>query len=519
MMKLYNPQLFESHSHKVNIVREKYENLYHQYYDDPSVGIKKFPELVSNTENIINSTYSIKYFGINNDQIGILSRRVPLKNPPKELNYRGKSASRSPLHKVVKNSKIIAKDHSLQSIDGEKVNIDEILGRQANEIQPYPNIYSVNPSNLISPASPLGTIELRAKSIRPVSRPEIKRDKSRRNMDETGRKSVLKNAKIAQSQEPKISEIRNGELLYLGKSDAILVQIQESNYTNKPNMIPLVNEFSNYNTQVSEVLDTNPLQTQMSNDLISPDIQAFSEQKPIDTKELNNENISGGDEISHTKNNITNNELIPMHKIIPHSKLVPKPELYNQYVVNQYLLPKHLKPGKKIKDEHNKPKNGLNLINYEQQVSQKNTQNYLKKVNEMRGIKRQMLRNINIKSNDPSDKPFISEKFKPHEMKVSSANKAQFSYSKLLNTLYTKNSPDNIILDKIEKQYENSAKKQVNVDNLQQDDILSTNQNFTKWGEKIAHSQLRMSVNNNNEMFNCYSRIKNKTSHLLNTEY
>ena len=211
MIKLYNPQLFEKYSHKINIVREKYENLYQQYFENPLVGEKNLSELVSTTENIINSTYSIKYFGINNNQIGILSRRVPLKNMPKEINYREKSGSRSPEQNLAHNSKIMKKENSLQSIDCEKVNINDILRRQSIGSQTHYVTSSIDSSHVMNPTGQSRVIELRATAIRPSSRPEMKKEKSGKNIAYPSHRDIFKNAIFSQLQEPKILERKSSE--------------------------------------------------------------------------------------------------------------------------------------------------------------------------------------------------------------------------------------------------------------------------------------------------------------------
>ena len=78
--KLYNNELYNVYSNKISEVKEKYLNIHQQLQNEEETAKEKpLRDLIKETEGIFSKSYSIKYFGINKDQIGIMSRRVPIK--------------------------------------------------------------------------------------------------------------------------------------------------------------------------------------------------------------------------------------------------------------------------------------------------------------------------------------------------------------------------------------------------------------------------------------------------------
>lgn len=82
--KLYTTGLYNNYSNKLLSAKQKFSIL-NQQLQKGTEAPQEVPlrALVKQTEEVLSKTYSIKYFGINNDQIGILSQRVPIKSPAK----------------------------------------------------------------------------------------------------------------------------------------------------------------------------------------------------------------------------------------------------------------------------------------------------------------------------------------------------------------------------------------------------------------------------------------------------
>ena len=80
MPKLYNHELYNNYTEKLSSIKEKYTSIQKQLHsNDKNLDAKSLRELIKETEDIFARSYSIKYFGINRNQIGIMSRRVPIK--------------------------------------------------------------------------------------------------------------------------------------------------------------------------------------------------------------------------------------------------------------------------------------------------------------------------------------------------------------------------------------------------------------------------------------------------------
>jgi len=78
----YTGPMYERLNEKLGKLKERYGTLFQSLHgeEEESVEEKRISELLVNSEDLFHKTYSIKYFGVQDDQIGVLSRRVPLKN-------------------------------------------------------------------------------------------------------------------------------------------------------------------------------------------------------------------------------------------------------------------------------------------------------------------------------------------------------------------------------------------------------------------------------------------------------
>lgn len=82
--KLYNNELYHRYSNKLHEIKDKYSRLHEQLQLSASAPQEKpIRELIKDTSDVFSHTYSVKYFGVNMDQIGVLSHRVPLQPPIK----------------------------------------------------------------------------------------------------------------------------------------------------------------------------------------------------------------------------------------------------------------------------------------------------------------------------------------------------------------------------------------------------------------------------------------------------
>lgn len=79
--KLYSAGLYKNFNSKMQSLKDKYSHLYNQFGKNGNQQNSSIRQMMKESEQLFSRTYSIKYFGVNNDQIGILSRRIPLKQP------------------------------------------------------------------------------------------------------------------------------------------------------------------------------------------------------------------------------------------------------------------------------------------------------------------------------------------------------------------------------------------------------------------------------------------------------
>ena len=79
--KLYTAELYNSFYQKTNNIKDKYMQLYKQVQKEGEnqPRLRTLRDVIKETEDAFSRSYSIKYFGANQDQVGVLSRRVPIK--------------------------------------------------------------------------------------------------------------------------------------------------------------------------------------------------------------------------------------------------------------------------------------------------------------------------------------------------------------------------------------------------------------------------------------------------------
>ena len=83
--RLYTPSQYQAASQKLNNLRERYQHLYVKPEgtegDLPQdLAQENLKELVLEAEKVFNATYSVKYFGVKDNTLGIVSKRVPMNN-------------------------------------------------------------------------------------------------------------------------------------------------------------------------------------------------------------------------------------------------------------------------------------------------------------------------------------------------------------------------------------------------------------------------------------------------------
>jgi len=80
LKKLYTASMHEQYTGKLDDLKRKYDHVYkYVVKDQPEIldpSKERIKDVVLKSENLFNTTYSIKYFGVKDDQIGILSKRV-----------------------------------------------------------------------------------------------------------------------------------------------------------------------------------------------------------------------------------------------------------------------------------------------------------------------------------------------------------------------------------------------------------------------------------------------------------
>jgi len=82
LKKLYSSRQYESLNKKRDDLKEKYSNLYADPKDHKikkeELSPERFQELYLSAEKMFNTSYSIKYMGLMNDKLGVVSQRVPM---------------------------------------------------------------------------------------------------------------------------------------------------------------------------------------------------------------------------------------------------------------------------------------------------------------------------------------------------------------------------------------------------------------------------------------------------------
>jgi len=80
LKKLYTASMHQQYTGKLDDLKRKYDHVYkYVVKDQPEIldpSRERIKDVVLKSENLFNTTYSIKYFGVKDDQIGILSKRV-----------------------------------------------------------------------------------------------------------------------------------------------------------------------------------------------------------------------------------------------------------------------------------------------------------------------------------------------------------------------------------------------------------------------------------------------------------
>ena len=169
--KLYSAGLYKNFNTKMQSLKDKYSQLYDQFGKSGSHQGNSVRQMVRDSEQLFSRTYSIKYFGVNNDQIGILSRRIPLKQPennrlsPTALTKQMFQTSlKAPIKKEV-----IAKQN--------EPSLNEIMKKNMKR-------------NLEENTKSLETAKLRSKTPEPSTRVEEKEETSHR-VEETGSNPII----------------------------------------------------------------------------------------------------------------------------------------------------------------------------------------------------------------------------------------------------------------------------------------------------------------------------------------
>jgi len=84
LKKLYSTTMHKQYSNKIVELKKRYSNVYKKALQEVELDVdrEKIKDIVLKSENVLNSTYSVKYFGMREDQIGVLSKRVSLTQKP-----------------------------------------------------------------------------------------------------------------------------------------------------------------------------------------------------------------------------------------------------------------------------------------------------------------------------------------------------------------------------------------------------------------------------------------------------
>jgi len=132
--KLYTGPQYELLLQKKNKLKEKYQRLYQNVQDGedpqalPEILQEDLKELMQEAEQIFHQTYSIKYFGVKDNQLGIVSKRVPIARIDSNFADNGKPQSRKRLEQC----RSVSAQNMVKPLNSFREGSDQNLG---NELQ------------------------------------------------------------------------------------------------------------------------------------------------------------------------------------------------------------------------------------------------------------------------------------------------------------------------------------------------------------------------------------------------
>jgi len=381
LKKLYTAEMHQQYTGKLDELKRKYDYVYKYVVKDPQDIIdpnrEKIKDVVLKSENLFNTTYSIKYFGMKDDQIGILSKRVNMNPKPAVRQNRTTDVSRRDLDDIRPSIQL---DRTYQGApDGFKRH----------------NRTGINFSSPQNPSSSKNKLKNITQGLKDFG------EKQERATSQEGTESLVSKIKGAR---------RSLEVSVPGTEEDYFKNYSHNIY----GMIP---------PQITES-EHESLEGRMHTQAVSfgsKDVHHPEDQQ----EELSNHpgagpSLNKGNEFSEN-----NREDIG----------VLKTKSPDGYMITKYILPKKLQTPKKVE------RVGRKLTGLQKMVKAPEEDNYhhfernLKSLNK---VKRNMLRSLDVRAppaEEYKDDLNAVEKFRTNELNNLMANVTRYSYAKLLETL------------------------------------------------------------------------------------
>jgi len=503
LKKLYSSRQYENFSKKLGDMKERYASLYGEAEPrKEEISPEKFQELYLNAEKMFNASYSIKYMGLKNDQLGIVSQRVPMQPTQDQPQVTAKS-----LRQAIRTS-------------------------QAPQKRPVTQQVRRTPNSSVPPQNPTTGF--------------MRQSSSKGSL--TGWKNNESYALAVRRGSEKIDQGYQG---HQTKGESLLMGRSFMNSTYSPKIDKFMSPTSN-NTRnktfsemsMSKDMELTGRRTGQTDDVIpeySPDIDEMVNQTPDrtlhydhDIREVNTTGVF--DTLRQSKNSNSLRESSP-------------------HVVTSYFLPKKLQAvRKKISDisqaasmtmgrwhvaKNSKEKvvtegdmNNTTTTAANKEVSwvvedpeqrkkiwqkvsvadqrKENTADFTRKVRSMGKVKNSILRNVRMEqawmAKGVKDDLDVLEKYRTHELKNVMANSTKYSYAKLLKTMKTKERPETALIENTQKREKILATREEKRRLLQQPQVDGSLEIDTKdYGNNYV---VKIQYPKENKMLNRFIKIR-----------
>jgi len=472
--KLYTVTQYENFSRKLENLKDKYTRLYGKTEVTEGdftqeLNPENIKDLVLDAEKMFNASYSIKYFGLKDNQLGIISKRIPMQKPKEVSGQLPRQSVRSP-HVPIKRPDTYqyrrerdensVKARTYSAMNNREMSKTSISGWGSPDIRD-----NVTPTEADTRRNGTGKINKTEESATEKSPISDKRkyppeayelvkttsfDMSIINTDQKGkgRQSPSDSPNKVQTKSP-IRDSSREEINQLNTSK------DQSNIEKKTKRENTTTEYAQDiddvvgivgMTGLNETQDRDFMTTGCFEDLkgtinytteSNPHIvtQYFIPKKLHAVKKRNQENIRKG----HNFENQTWD---------------PQQTTQTNFWRNRTVKPKGSSQVSWTANElEDQSRVWVKVAVNDQRIS--NTADFERKVKSLGKVKRNILRNVRVEQaweeKGVKDELDVLEQYRTHEMRKIMADKAKYSYAKLLQTMQTNERPETALVENTEK--------------------------------------------------------------------